>query len=64
MLQLALTLILTQALILLLLRPVICWYLKLNRMAKSLESIDRSLKCLPAVKNDRAARARITNRAA
>ncbi len=47
MLQLALTLLLTQALILLLIRPLLLWYLKINRAVKTLESIDASLKCLP-----------------
>ena len=64
MLELALTLLLTQVLVLLLIRPLICWYLKINRMVKALESIDASLKCLPAVKNDRQARLTISNRAA
>jgi hypothetical protein len=64
MLQLAVTLLLTQLLVLVLIRPLVLWYFKINRIAKSLESIDASLKCLPAVKNDRLARLGITNRAA
>lgn len=64
MLQLALTLLLTQAAILLLLRPLILWYFRLSRMTRALESIDASLKCLPAVKNERLARLGITRRAA
>jgi len=64
MLQLTLILLVTQGAILLLLRPVILWYLRFNRMVKALESIDQSLKCLPAVKHERAARLGITNRAA
>lgn len=64
MLQLALTLLLTQAVILLLLRPLILWYLKLNQAVKLLASIDASLKCLPAVKNDRLAKLGITRRVA
>lgn len=35
-----------------------------HRRAKLLESIDQSLKCLPAVKNERASRSAIANRAA
>jgi hypothetical protein len=53
MLELALTLLLTQGLILLLLRPLILWYFRIPRMLRALESIDASLKCLPAVKNQR-----------
>lgn len=64
MLQLALTLLLTQAVILLLLRPLILWYLKLNRLVKAAESIDASLKCLPTVKIDRLAKLGITRRVA
>jgi len=41
--------VLAQIVILLALRPVILWYCKLNRIAKTLESIDLSLKQLPAV---------------
>jgi hypothetical protein len=64
MLQLVGTVLLTQLLILVLIRPLILWYFKINRIANSLASIDASLKCLPAVKNDRLARVGITSRAA
>jgi hypothetical protein len=64
MLELALTLLLTQGLLLLLIRPLILWYFRVNRMVRALESIDASLKCLPAVKNDRLARHGISSRAA
>jgi len=42
-------LFLAQLVVLLLLRPVVLWYFRLNRIAKTLESIDESLKQLPAV---------------
>lgn len=64
MLQLTLVLLLTQGAILLLLRPLILWYLRIGRMVKALESIDQSLKCLPAVKADRLARLGIERRVA
>jgi hypothetical protein len=51
MLQLALSLLAAQAILLLLLRPLILWYFKINRAVKALESIDQSLKYLPAVQN-------------
>ena len=38
-----------QIAILLVLRPVVLWYFKLNQITKTLESIDLSLKQLPAV---------------
>ena len=44
-----LELFLAQLVVLLLLRPLILWYCKLNRISKTLESIDLSLKQLPAV---------------
>lgn len=50
MLQLALTLIGTQLVLLAILRPVILWYFQLSRRTRALESIDQSLKQLPAVK--------------
>ena len=49
MLQLALQLMLLQVIVLLLLRPILLWYLKVNQGLKLLRSIDQSLKCLPAV---------------
>jgi hypothetical protein len=49
MLQLVLSILLAQMLILLAIRPLILWYFQLGRMAKTLESIDLSLKQLPAV---------------
>lgn len=53
MLQLAMTMLATQAIILLLLRPVILWYLRINHLRAILLSIDASLKCLPAVRDQR-----------
>lgn len=47
--QLLLGIILGQIAILLVLRPLVLWYFKLNRIATTLESIDLSLKQLPAV---------------
>jgi len=49
MLQLILTVLLAQMLILLAIRPLILWYFGIERMTKILESIDLSLKQLPAV---------------
>lgn len=54
MLQLAAQLIALQIVILLLIRPLLLWYFKINDLAKLLQSIDRSLKCLPAVKEKHA----------
>jgi hypothetical protein len=51
MLQIVLILLGTQGLMLLLLRPLILWYFKINRAVKALESIDQSLQYLPAVQN-------------
>jgi hypothetical protein len=51
--QLALQILAVQVLILLALRPLILWYLKINPAVKLLESIDASLKCLPAVRQAR-----------
>jgi hypothetical protein len=50
MLQLALQMIALQAVILLLIRPILLWYFKVNQALRILRSIDASLKCLPAVK--------------
>ena len=52
MLQLALQLIGLQILLLLLLRPLLLWYLKINQALSLLRSIDSSLKCLPAVRTE------------
>jgi hypothetical protein len=53
MLLLALQILAIQALLLLLLRPLILWYLGLSRMTKALESIDESLSYLPIVNAER-----------
>lgn len=58
MLQLALAIIALQMLVLLLLRPLILWYLGLSRMTKILASIDESLSYLPGVMSDRIKRNR------
>jgi hypothetical protein len=52
MMQLAAQLIAAEVVILILLRPLILWYFGLSSMRKTLESIDRSLKCLPAVRTE------------
>ena len=49
MLTLALEILALQILFLLLLRPLLLWYLGLSRIAKALESIDESLSYLPEV---------------
>ena len=53
MLNLALTLIATEVAILLALRPLLLWYLKVNQGLALLRSIDQSLKCLPAVRTEK-----------
>ena len=50
MLQLAAQLIALQIVILLLIRPLLLWYFRINDLVRLLISIDRSLKCLPAVR--------------
>jgi len=52
MLQLALQLIGLQILFLLVMRPLLLWYLKINQALEALRSIDSSLKCLPAVRTE------------
>ena len=52
MLQIAMTLAVTQVILLLLLRPILLWYLKVNQAIRLLQSIDSSLKLLPAVRVD------------
>jgi hypothetical protein len=49
MLQPVLEIIAAQIVLLLIFRPLILWYFRLNRITKTLESIDLSLKQLPAV---------------
>lgn len=56
MLEIALGEISGLVVILLLLRPLVLWYFKINRRTKALESIDQSLKCLPAVQNSQASK--------
>lgn len=50
MLNLAIGILAGQITLLLVMRPILLWYLKINRAVKALESIDQSLKCLPAVR--------------
>lgn len=64
MLTLALEIIGLQILVLLLLRPLVLWYLGISRAVKALESIDESLSYLPAVRVERTRRNRIPRRAA
>ena len=52
MTQLVIYLIAGEILILLVLRPILLWYLKVNQALRLLQSIDRSLKLLPAVRVD------------
>jgi hypothetical protein len=49
--------ILVSAAILLVMRRIVWWYLGIDRAIAALESIDASLKCLPAVKSDASRRA-------
>lgn len=51
MLQLALTMLMVELVFLMLLRPILLWYLKVNQALKLLQSIDRSLKCLLAMRD-------------
>ena len=64
MLTLALEILAIQLLLLLLLRPLLLWYLKVSRIVKALESIDESLSYLPIVRQERVRRNRIPRRAA
>jgi hypothetical protein len=50
MLQLALTVLALQALLLLLIRPLLLWYLQISRRTRALEDIAESLRTLPAVR--------------
>lgn len=52
MTQLVIYLLAGEIVILLLLRPVILWYFRVSQAVKLLQSIDRSLKLLPAVRVD------------
>jgi len=52
MTQLVIYLIAGEILLLLLLRPVILWYFRVTQAIRLLQSIDKSLKCLPAVRTD------------
>jgi hypothetical protein len=52
MLQLAAQMIALQIVVLLILRPLILWYFRVNDLVKLLSSIDSSLKCLPAVRTE------------
>jgi hypothetical protein len=45
--------LLVELALLLLLRPILLWYLKINKALRLLASIDASLKCLPAVQASR-----------
>lgn len=50
MIQEALILLAVQLLFLILIRPLVLWYFKINRVTKLLASIDLSLQQLPVVK--------------
>lgn len=52
MMQLATYLVVAEIVLLLLLRPVILWYFRVTQAIRLLQSIDKSLKCLPAVRTD------------
>ena len=54
MLQLAAQLIALQIVVLLLIRPLLLWYFRINDLRTILLSIDASLKCLPAVRTESA----------
>ena len=54
MLNLVATMLTVQVILLLLLRPLVLWYLKVNDRLLVLRSIDESLKCLPGVAAARA----------
>jgi hypothetical protein len=60
MLQMAATLLAVQLTILLLLRPLILWYFRVNDVVRLLISIDQSLKCLPAVRTESARLRRVS----
>lgn len=51
--QLVMQLLAVQVIVLLVLRPIVWWYLGIGRAIRRLESIDASLKCLPAVREIR-----------
>ena len=53
MLTLALQILAVQILLLLLLRPLVLWYLGIRRAIKALENIDESLSYLPIVRAER-----------
>lgn len=54
MLQLAAQMIALQIVVLLLIRPLLLWYFRMNDLVRLLQSIDSSLKCLPAVRTENA----------
>lgn len=54
MTRLLITLVATEVVILLILRPLVWWYFGITRAMRALESIDSSLKCLPAVRTEHA----------
>ncbi len=49
--------LLAEVTIMLVLRPIVWWYFGIGRAIAALESIDASLKCLPAVRRDVSRRA-------
>lgn len=63
-LQMGLTVLAIQIPLLLLLRPLILWYFKINRAVEALESIDESLCYLPAVRQGRLAKQNLQKRVA
>jgi hypothetical protein len=52
-LALALPLLVIQVVLLLLLRPILLWYLRIGRAVEALESIAESLEQMPAAKEYR-----------
>jgi hypothetical protein len=52
MFQFAAQLIALQIVVLLLIRPLLLWYFKINQVVSLLASMDASLKCLPAVRTE------------
>jgi hypothetical protein len=53
MMQLVMTMLAVQGVVLLILRPIVWWYFGIGRAIRALESVDSSLKCLPAVREIR-----------
>ena len=60
MYQIILTVIGLQLLVLCLIRPLVWWYFGISRAVRALESIDASLKLLPAVRDHKAKLRRVS----